>query len=166
MLAPGDAWFRTGDLMTLDDGGYFRFVDRLGDTFRWKGENVATSEVSQAVMQFPGVVDAATYGVTLPGTDGRAGMVAIVTGDGFDLGELRHHLTRQLPAYACPVFVRTCTSLNSTETFKQKKHELVREGFDPGCVQDPLFFLDVNSGCYRPVDAKAYAQLMNGSLRL
>ena len=166
VLAPGDAWFRTGDLMTLDDGGHFRFVDRLGDTFRWKGENVATSEVNQAVVQCPGVVDAATYGITLPGTDGRAGMVAIVTGENFDLGELRHHLAHQLPAYACPVLVRVCATLDSTETFKQKKHELVREGFDPARVQDPLFFLDVDSGCYRPVDAEAYAGLMNGALRL
>ncbi len=166
VLAPGDAWFRTGDLMTRDDGGYFRFVDRLGDTFRWKGENVATSEVNEAVVQCPGVVDAATYGVTLPGADGRAGMVAIVSGENFDLAELRNHLSRHLPAYACPVLVRICATLNSTETFKQKKHELVRDGFDPKRVQDPLFFLDVNSGFYRPIDAEAYAHLMSGALRL
>lgn len=166
VLTPGDAWFRTGDLMTRDDSGYFRFVDRIGDTLRWKGENVATSEVNEAVVQCPGVVDAATYGVRLPGTDGRAGMVAIVTGDGFDLGELRHHLSRRLPAYACPVLVRICATLDSTETFKQKKHELVREAFDPARVKDPLFFLDVSSGFYRPIDAEAYAQLMDGALRL
>jgi fatty-acyl-CoA synthase len=166
VLAPGDAWFRTGDLMTRDDSGYFRFVDRLGDTFRWKGENVATSEVNDAVAQCPGVVDAATYGVKLPGTDGRAGMVAIVADDGFDLAELRNDLSRRLPAYACPVLVRICATLDSTETFKQKKHELVREGFDPARVKDPLFFLDVNSGFYRPIDADAHARLMNGALRL
>ncbi|WMT79141.1 long-chain-acyl-CoA synthetase [Bradyrhizobium sp. Ash2021] len=166
VLAPGDAWFRTGDLMTRDERGYFRFVDRLGDTFRWKGENVATSEVNEGVAQCPGVVDAATYGVRLPGTDGRAGMVAIVTGDGFDLGELRDHLSRRLPVYACPVLVRICATLDSTETFKQKKHELTREGFDPARVKDPLFFLDVSSGFYRPIDAEAYAQLMDGALRL
>ena len=166
VLAPGDAWFRTGDLMTLDDGGYFRFVDRLGDTFRWKGENVATSEVNEAVAQCPGVIDAAAYGVKLPGADGRAGMVAIVTNDDFDLAELRNHLSRRLPAYACPVLVRICVALDSTETFKQKKHELVREGFDPACVRDPLFFFDVSSGFYRPIDADAHARLRNGSLRL
>jgi fatty-acyl-CoA synthase len=166
VLAAGDAWFRTGDLMTRDESGYFRFVDRLGDTFRWKGENVATSEVNDAVTQCPGVVDAATYGVTLPGTDGRAGMVAIVTNDGFDLAELRTHLSRRLPAYACPVLVRICAALEATETFKQKKHELVRDGFDPERVKDPLFVLDVNSGCYRPIGADAHARLMSGSLRL
>lgn len=166
VLVPGDAWFRTGDLMTRDERGYFRFVDRLGDTFRWKGENVATSEVNDAVAQCPDVVDAATYGVKLPGTDGRAGMVAILAGDGFDLAELRNHLSRRLPAYACPVLVRICATLDSTETFKQKKHELVREGFDPARVKDPLFFLDVNSGFYRPIDAEAHAHLISGSLRL
>jgi fatty-acyl-CoA synthase len=166
VLVPGDAWFRTGDLMTRDNSGYFRFVDRLGDTFRWKGENVATSEVNEAVAQCPGVAEAATYGVKLPGNDGRAGMVAIVADHGFDLRELRDHLSRRLPAYACPVLVRICATLESTETFKQKKHQLVREGFDPACVKDPLFFLEVNSGGYRPLNADAYAHLMNGSLRL
>ena len=88
VLAKGDAWFRTGDLMRLDEGGYFHFVDRVGDTFRWKGENVATSEVNQAVVDCPGVVDATTYGVEIPGADGRAGMVAVVVDDGFDLADI------------------------------------------------------------------------------
>jgi fatty-acyl-CoA synthase len=101
VLAKGDAWFRTGDLMRLDEGGYFHFVDRVGDTFRWKGENVATSEVTQAVVDCPGVVEATTYGVEVPGADGRAGMVAVVVDDGFDLGALQHHLSSRLPAYAC-----------------------------------------------------------------
>ncbi len=89
VLAKGDAWFRTGDLMKLDEAGYFHFVDRVGDTFRWKGENVATSEVNQAVVDCPGVVDATTYGVEIPGADGRAGMAAVVVDDRFDLRELQ-----------------------------------------------------------------------------
>ena len=89
VLAKGDAWFRTGDLMMLDEGGYFHFVDRIGDTFRWKGENVATSEVNEAVVDCPGVVDATTYGVEIPGADGRAGMVAIVVDDRFDLAGIQ-----------------------------------------------------------------------------
>jgi fatty-acyl-CoA synthase len=166
VLAPGDAWFRTGDLMTRDESGYFHFVDRVGDTFRWKGENVATSEVSQAIMDYPGVVDATTYGVKIPGADGRAGMVAMVVNDGFDLREFRSDLARRLPAYACPVFVRLCAALDITETFKQRKQELVREGFDVNLVKDPLFFLDAKSGIYRPVDADAYARILEGSIRL
>jgi fatty-acyl-CoA synthase len=164
VLAPGDAWFRTGDLMKRDESGYFHFVDRVGDTFRWKGENVATSEVNQAVMDYARVVDATTYGVKIAGADGRAGMVAIVADADFDIREFHSHLARRLPAYACPVFVRLCAGLDMTETFKQKKQELVREGFDPYVVSDPLFFLD--TGAYRPLDADAYARIADGSIRL
>jgi fatty-acyl-CoA synthase len=166
VLAPDDAWFRTGDLMTRDEGGYFHFVDRVGDTFRWKGENVATSEVNQAVMDYPGVVDATTYGVKIPGADGRAGMVAVVSGAGFDLAGLQSHLARRLPAYACPVFVRLCAVLDITETFKQKKQELVREGFDPRLMKDAVFFRDATSGVYSSVDANAYVRILDGSIRL
>src|ERR1700676_25089 len=142
VLAKGDAWFRTGDLMRLDEGGYFHFVDRVGDTFRWKGENVATSEVTQAVVDCPGVVEATTYGVEIPGADGRAGMVAVVVDEGFDLRTLQHHLSSRLPSCACPVVVRICAALDTTETFKQKKQDLTREGFDPRLVKDPLFSRD------------------------
>ena len=139
-LRHGDAWFRTGDLMTRDESGYFHFVDRVGDTFRWKGENVATSEVNQAVLDCRGVVDATTYGVKIPGADGRAGMVAVVVDDDFDLVEFRSGLAARLPAYALPVFVRICAALDITETFKQKKQELVREGFDPASDQGGVVF--------------------------
>jgi fatty-acyl-CoA synthase len=166
VLAKSDAWFRTGDLMMRDAGGYFHFVDRVGDTFRWKGENVATSEVNQAVVDCPGVVDATTYGVKIPGADGRAGMVAVVADDGFDLGKLKSHLAQRLPAYASPVFIRLCTALELTETFKQKKQELVREGFDPQHVKDPLFFREAESGEYRAIDAAIYARILDGSIRL
>jgi fatty-acyl-CoA synthase len=164
VLAPGDAWFRTGDLMKLDDGGYFHFVDRVGDTFRWKGENVATSEVNEAVLDCPGVVDASVYGVAIPGADGRAGMAAVVVDDRFDLREFRDHISRRLPVYAHPVFVRICAGLDTTETFKQKKQQLVREGFDPRLVTDPLFFQD--AATYRPIDAASYARILNGAIRL
>jgi fatty-acyl-CoA synthase len=166
VLVKGDAWFRTGDLMTLDESGYFHFVDRVGDTFRWKGENVATSEVNEAVVDCPGVLDATTYGVEIPGADGRAGMAAIVIGDRFDIGEFGDHLARRLPAYACPVFVRICTTLDNTETFKQKKHGLIGEGFDPQRVRDQSFFRDPASGTYRPIDAASYARIVDGSIRL
>lgn len=166
VFASGDAWFRTGDLMKLDEAGFFHFVDRVGDTFRWKGENVATSEVNEAVMECPGVADATTYGVTIPGFDGRAGMVAIVADDEFDLTDFRDRLSRRLPAYACPVMVRFCNALDTTETFKQKKQQLAREGFDPRLVTDPLFFKDPKSGAYRPVDADAYARILDGAIRL
>src|ERR1700676_1786699 len=166
VLAPGDAWFRTGDLMKLDEAGFFHFVDRVGDTFRWIGENVATSEVNEAVLDCPGVADATTYGVEIPGADGRAGMAAIVVDDGFDLAEFHIRLSRRLPAYACPVIVRFCTALDTTETFKQKKHQLAREGFDPRLVTDPLFFQDPKSGTYRPIVVDVYARILEGAIRL
>jgi fatty-acyl-CoA synthase len=166
VLVSGDAWFRTGDLMKIDEGGYFHFVDRVGDTFRWKGENVATSEVNEAILDCPGVIEASTYGVAIPGADGRAGMVGIVVDDRFDLTGFWNHVSRRLPAYACPVAIRICAALDTTETFKQKKQELVRDGFDPALVKDPLFFRDEKSGTYRPIDTACYARILDGSIRL
>src|SRR5207247_10169987 len=95
----GDVWFRTGDLLRQDEQGYFYFVDRIGDTFRWKGENVSTSEVSEAICAFPGVKEANVYGVAIPDTDGRAGMAAVVTKDELDFAAFQTHLVDSLPVY-------------------------------------------------------------------
>jgi fatty-acyl-CoA synthase len=166
VFARGDAWFRTGDLMRIDDKGFFHFVDRIGDTFRWKGENVATSEVNDAVRDFRGIVDATTYGVGIPGTDGRAGMSAIVVNEGFDIAALPDHLAHRLPSYARPVFIRISRELDATETFKQKKGELAREGFDPAAISDPLFILDPKSGAYVALDAEVHARVNDGTIKL
>jgi len=166
VFAKGDAWFRTGDLMRQDAQGFFHFVDRVGDTFRWKGENVATSEVNEAIRDCPGLRDAATYGVAIAGADGRAGMAAIVADEGFDFETFARHLSRRLPAYAIPVFVRLCDTLDATETFKQKKQQLIREGFDPAIVSDPLFLRDPESGAYRRLDSKAFALIAEGAIKL
>jgi fatty-acyl-CoA synthase len=166
VFVKGDAWFRTGDLMMIDESGFFHFVDRIGDTFRWKGENVSTSEVNEAILECPGVIESATYGVMVPGADGRAGMAAIVTDDRFDLAAFRDHLARRLPAYACPVFVRICAALDNTETFKRKKQDLVRAGFDPHDVTDPLYFRDPKSGDFLILDADGLARIAEGAIRL
>ncbi|MEY9549526.1 fatty-acyl-CoA synthase [Bradyrhizobium japonicum] len=166
VFAKGDAWFRTGDLMRLDDKGFFHFVDRIGDTFRWKGENVATSEVNDVVRDFTGVIDATTYGISIPGTDGRAGMSAIVVNEGFDIEGLPAHLAQRLPAYARPVFIRISRELDATETFKQKKGELAREGFDPELISDPLFMLDPKSGAYAALDSEMHSKVIDGAIRL
>jgi fatty-acyl-CoA synthase len=166
VFAHGDAWFRTGDLMQLDDRGFFHFADRIGDTFRWKGENVATSEVNDAVRDFTGVVDATTYGVGIAGADGRAGMSAIVVNEGFDVGALADHLAARLPAYACPVFIRISSELDATETFKQKKGQLAREGFDPKVITDPLYVVEPKSGAYVALDGEIHARILDGSIRL
>ena len=165
VFAKGDAWFRTGDLMRLDEQGFFHFVDRVGDTFRWKGENVATSEVNEAIRECGGVVDATTYGVEIPGYDGRAGMAAIVVDGNFDFKRLADHLTHRLPAYAHPLFIRITSSLDSTETFKQKKQVLMREGFDLVAVGEPLYHREPKSGAYLPLDAEVHAHIANGAIR-
>ena len=101
VFEPGDAWFRTGDLMRQDSGGFYYFVDRIGDTFRWKGENIATSEVAAAITSFPGILDANVYGVSIPGADGRAGMAEIVCVDALDVAALREHLSPACRAMRC-----------------------------------------------------------------
>jgi fatty-acyl-CoA synthase len=166
VLAPGDAWFRTGDLMTRDEAGYFHFVDRIGDTFRWKGENVATSEVAAAIADCAGIADVSVYGVAIPGVDGRAGMAAIVTDERFDMIHLQNHLAARLPAYALPIFIRICPALDVTETFKQKKQQLVQQGFNPHLVDGALFFRSAASGNYREIDADVYIRILDGAIRL
>ncbi|MDA9435446.1 long-chain-acyl-CoA synthetase [Bradyrhizobium sp. CCBAU 51627] len=166
VFAAGDAWFRTGDLMLRDTQGYLHFVDRVGDTFRWKGENVSTSEVNDAIRECPGVLDASTYGVAVSGADGRAGMAALVVDQGFDFGMFGKHLSRRLPPYAIPAFVRLCRALEATDTFKQKKQQLIREGFDPSVVDDPLFLLDPATGDYRSIDPSVYARIIESEIKL
>src|ERR1700733_6759180 len=114
--------------MRRDEQGYFYFVDRIGDTFRWKGENVATAEVEAICYAFPGIAQAAVYGVSVPGTDGRAGMAALVTRAGLDFVAFRAHLGKHLPAHAHPLFLRVCGEMQSTATFKFARNTLAREG--------------------------------------
>jgi fatty-acyl-CoA synthase len=158
-FAPGDAWFRTGDLMKRDKAGYFYFIDRIGDTFRWKGENVSTLEVANIVASCPGVLQATSYGVALPGFDGRAGMAAIVVDNNFDPVSLHAHVSKHLPPYARPLFIRLVDELAMTETFKQKKQQLIQEGFDPAVVKDVLLADDAKKGSYVPLTAEHFARL-------
>jgi fatty-acyl-CoA synthase len=162
----GDSWFRTGDLMKQDELGYFYFVDRIGDTFRWKGENVATSEVSEALGVIPGVLEANVYGVSVPGMDGRAGMAALVVDGDFKPGALAQELAGSLPAYARPVFLRLQPQMEITGTFKQRKVDLVREGFDPSAIADPIYWLDPATYKYELLDAVRYADIVSGRVKL
>ena len=166
VFAPGDGWYRTGDLMRQDEQGFFYFVDRVGDTFRWKGENVSTTEVATVIAACPKVTEVAVYGVSVPRADGRAGMAALVVEDGFDLGELRRTLAAHLPAYARPVFIRIVATLEITGTFKLRKQELALEGYDPLKVRDPLYIEDGAQDAYVPLDAALHQSLEAGQLRL
>ncbi len=165
VFAAGDAWYRTGDLMRQDDQGFFYFVDRVGDTFRWKGENVSTGEVAAVISACPGVSDAAVYGVAVPGTEGRAGMAAIVVEARFEPAALRPHL-QALPAYARPLFLRIVPTMDLTGTFRLKKNELALQGYDPARVSDPLYFDDRALEAYVKIDAALYERIRAGRLRL
>ncbi len=154
------------DLVRRDAKGYFYFVDRIGDTFRWKGENVSTTEVAETLQQFPGVQEAVVYGVAVPHHDGRAGMAALVVDSSFDLDKLRAYLAERLPAYARPLFLRFRSEIEVTGTFKQRKVELVAEGFDPRRVADAVFFDDRTLGGYGRVREALLAGLESGEIRL
>jgi fatty-acyl-CoA synthase len=163
----GDRWFRTGDLMKQDKDGYFFFIDRIGDTYRWRGENVATSEVSETISVFPGVRDVTVYGVAAPGYEGRAGMAIVVPeDDGLDLEGLHAHLERNLPPYARPVFLRIGYQLEVTGTFKQRKVELVKEGCDPTVILDQLYLNHPAEGRFVPLDPALYGDVAAQRLRL
>jgi fatty-acyl-CoA synthase len=166
VFATGDAWYRTGDVMRKDPAGFFYFVDRVGDTFRWKGENVSTAQVAQAICGCPGVRQAVVYGVAVPGTDGKAGMAMMVVDPTFDLMAFRQHLAATLPFYASPVFVRIGESLEMTGTFKPTKGQLVRDGFDPGQTDDVIYFDDRSRGAFVPVDRELYASIVNAKVRM
>ena len=168
VFRPGDSWFRTGDLMRRDAQGYFYFVDRVGDTFRWKGENVATLQVSETITGYPGIKDAIVYGVSVPGREGRAGMAALVLDETvpFDLDAFKTFLLAHLPVYAVPVFLRLSDHIDVTGTFKQRKLGLAAEGFDPGRIAEPLYFTGTGEPRYRVLDAASLEAIGSGRLRL
>jgi fatty-acyl-CoA synthase len=165
VFVKGDAWFRTGDLLRQDEEGYFYFVDRIGDTYRWKGENVSTSEVSERLSEVEGVQEANVYGVEVPGAEGRAGMAALVIGDGFDIAKLQAHVEASLPPYAQPVFLRVTQEMETTGTFKYRKIDLAAQGFDPKTIKAPLYFKHADKG-YIPLDATLYRSIVAGKAKL
>jgi fatty-acyl-CoA synthase len=165
VFAPGDTWYRSGDLMRKDRAGFFYFVDRIGDTFRWKGENISTTEVEATVSAAPGVDEAVIYGVAVPGAEGRTGMAAIVPGDAFDLEKFAAHLAALLPDYARPQFVRLCSQITTTGTFKPQKQKLAVEGFDPGKTSDQLYVLDRSARCFVPLNHDRYTAIQRGEMR-
>ncbi|MCX8071786.1 MAG: long-chain-acyl-CoA synthetase [Candidatus Binatia bacterium] len=163
----GDAYFRSGDLLRRDEDYYYYFVDRIGDTFRWKGENVATQEVALILNRAPGVSETNVYGVAVPGREGRAGMAAVVLfpGESFD-GRAFYATAEVLPPYARPLFVRLVAEMDVTGTLKQRKLELQRQGFNPREVTDPLFVRDDDARAYVPLTADIYEAILRGERKL
>jgi len=166
----GDCWFNTGDLVRDQGYRHVQFVDRLGDTFRWKGENVATTEVEAALNAYAGVEQAVVYGVEVPHAEGRAGMAALTlspaVAEGFDGAALAAHLQAQLPAYAVPLFLRLRAQQETTGTFKYRKVELKAEGFDPECISEPLYVLADRGNGYQLLTPALYARIVAAELRL
>jgi fatty-acyl-CoA synthase len=152
VFTEGDAFWSSGDLLRYDEDGYFYFVDRIGDTFRWKSENVSTAEVAEALADYPGMELLNIYGVKVPTHEGRAGMAAIVMqpGQAFDPKAFYDLTEQRIPRYAAPQFVRVSAAADLTTTYKLRKVDLQRQGYDPRAFDDPLFVRDEKAGTYRP----------------
>jgi acyl-CoA synthetase (AMP-forming)/AMP-acid ligase II len=156
----GDAWFNTGDLIKTVDVGYslgkvhYQFVDRIGDTFRWRSENVSTNEVGEILNGYKDVNMSNVYGVQVPGCEGRAGMAAFSLEDfgSFDWQEFSKYVESNLPKYARPVFIRIIQEMDTTGTFKLKKNDLRDEAFDLSKVSDKVYCLKPNSSDYVALD--------------
>lgn len=168
VFVKGDAYFRTGDMMSMDEEGRIYFSDRIGDTFRWKSENVSTSEVSEALGTHPVVQEANVYGVELPHHDGRAGCVAIVLADEPDerlLRDLAAHASQRLPRFAVPLFLRRVKNMQITGTNKQQKHIVRNEGVNPEKVgEDEIYWL--KGGTYVRFGKKDWDELNGGRVKL
>ncbi len=160
----GDRWMRSGDLVRHDADDYYYFVDRVGDTFRWKGENVSTDEVAAALARFPGPAVVNVYGVRVAGAEGRAGMVALTYPRAalFEPRAFHEFAAARLADYAVPLFVRISTDADLTTTFKLRKIDLQRAGYDPARITDSLYVRDARAGTYLPLTAASLAALNIG----
>ncbi len=164
----GDRYFNTGDLVRDIGFRHAQFVDRLGDTFRWKGENVSTTEVENLVCSYPSIAEAVVYGVEIPNTNGRAGMAAITPHEGIDIdyAHLLEHLRKEMPPYAVPVFLRQQQKMETTGTFKYQKNNLKKEGFDPHqSHKEPLFVWLPGTDHYQPLTPEIWENIGNGAYR-
>jgi len=167
VLKKGDMYFRSGDLLYADEFGWMYFMDRMGDTYRWRGENVSTVEVESVISSVLEQTDSVVYGVDVPGIEGKAGMAAIVEDVAkFDLDRFLCSLKMELPVYAIPLFIRLVGTLDLTGTFKIRKLDLVREGYNPSLVRDPLFFYNSAAGAYCKLDSCLYDDIVSRRHRL
>ena len=151
--------------MRQDADGYFYFVDRIGDTFRWKGENVSTTEVAERLQAAPGVREASVYGVAVEGADGRAGMAGLVVDPDFDVAAFSDYVGRELPSFAQPVFVRILPQIDVTGTFKPRKMDLIADGFDPAKAKGPLYLRDAKKG-YVKLTKVGFEKILTGATKV
>lgn len=162
----GDRVFNSGDILVMDELGYFYFKDRTGDTFRWRGENVSTAEVEAVISNVINLKDAVVYGVEVPGNEGKAGMAAIFDPDqSLNLNNLAEGVKKLLPTYARPLFIRVLAELPMTGTFKLKKKDLQQDGFDVTKLKDPVYFLE-KSGSYVRLSESLYKDILSEKIRM
>uniref|UniRef100_A0A6Q2Z7Q3 long-chain-fatty-acid--CoA ligase n=1 Tax=Esox lucius TaxID=8010 RepID=A0A6Q2Z7Q3_ESOLU len=163
----GDMAYLSGDVLIMDQFGYMYFKDRTGDTFRWKGENVSTTEVEGTLSRLLDMKDVVVYGVEVPGAEGKAGMAAIADPErSTDLEKFGKDLEKALPPYARPVFLRFLNEVNKTGTYKFQKTEMRREGFNPSIVSDKLYFLDPSRGRYVELNKELHSGIVSGKQKL
>ncbi|XP_062286508.1 long-chain fatty acid transport protein 1-like [Scomber scombrus] len=162
-----DSAYISGDMMVMDEYGYMYFRDRSGDTFRWRGENVSTTEVEGVISGLLGHADVAVYGVSVPGAEGKAGMAAIGHAAGqFDLDVFLIALQKALPSYARPIFLRLMPSVDTTGTFKIQKTRLRKEGYKPQDSSEKMYFLNNRAGRYEAVTDELYNAIMEERMHL
>lgn len=165
VFAKGEKAFASGDLLIMDAYGYLYFHDRTGDTYRWKAENVSTTEVETVIMKETGLGDCVVYGVEITGYEGRAGMATIQDPSRkLDVNRLLEGISKVLPEYAIPVFLRISGELEKTATLKLTKTTFKKEGFDPNIVKDPMYFYDKTTKQYKKLDKKAYEDIQSGKI--
>ena len=162
----GDLYYRTGDIVKMDEEGFIYFCDRTGDTFRWKGENVSTTEVENVIANIVHQRDVVVFGVVIPGAEGRIGMACIVgTPDSINISQLAKQLYPLLPAYAIPGFIRLVESTKITGTFRFRKNDYRKEGYNIKIVFDKLFVLDQVQKMYVPLQEDLYKEVVDGKFR-
>ncbi|KRT84322.1 AMP-binding protein [Oryctes borbonicus] len=162
----GDTAFLSGDIIMADKWGNLFFLDRTGDTFRWKGENVSTSEVEAVVSNMVDYKDCVVYGVEIDGQEGRAGMASILDPtNSIDLDKMAEGFKRDLPTYARPIFIRVLNKVDLTGTYKLKKNDLQKEGFNPSVISDSMYYFD-GSGRFLPLTSEKYKQINEGTIRV
>ena len=164
----GDAWFDTGDLMLNQGHGHVRFVDRTGDTFRWQGENVSTTQVEGVVNGWSQISEGVVYGVEVPGSEGRCGMawIQLDEGESLDRDGFARHLRDELPRYAVPRFLRIGQEAQVTGTFKHQKKALKDDGFDLDRVEDEILFLPTDADSWQPFNVDDLEDVNSGKVRL
>ena len=159
----GDRYFNTGDLITLHDNNWLSFADRVGDTYRWKSENVSTMEVAAILNKASGVLDCNVYGVQVDSAEGKAGMATMSVSEEFSFESFTHHVNENLNSFQRPCFLRLSNEMKTTGTFKHQKEDLKKQGFNPESIDDKLFFYQKDN--YVEIDSSLYQRIQSGEER-